>query len=209
MDFPEGIILGLGTGTICLAYCGPVLIPYLFGENRNIPTNFYYVFLFLTGRLAAYIAVGFIAGTAGTLFLQPSGLKILFIGISYIVLSVLLIIYGFYQFKEVCLGKTQTKFALKYAKNRPFLVPIIGGILTGVNICPPFILAITKAAAAHNIGDSILFFLLFFLGTSVYFIPLPFIGIFKRQQVLRIIGKFASILAGLLYLYKGVLMIIY
>jgi sulfite exporter TauE/SafE len=208
MYFPEGILLGLGTGSICLAYCGPVLIPYLLGENRNINTNFFYVFLFLSGRLAAYIVIGILAGIAGKLFLQPSHPEMVVIGISYIILSVLLIVYGFYQFKEICLGKTQTKIALKYGKKLPYLVPIIGGILTGLNICPPFIMAITKAATTGNVTDSILFFIMFFIGTSLYFIPLPFIGFFKQHKVLRVIGKFAAIIAGLIYLYKGILMIL-
>jgi sulfite exporter TauE/SafE len=206
MNFSEGILLGLGTGTICLAYCGPVIFPYLLGENKNISRNFFYVFLFLSGRLFGYLVIGLIAGIAGQMFLQPSNLTVLLTGISYIVLSVLLIIYGFYQFNEVCLGKTRTKIASKYGKKMPYLVPIIGGTMTGLNICPPFVLAVTKAATTHNIADSILFFIMFFIGTSLFFIPLPFLGFFKRQQVLRIVGKFASVLAGLLYLYKGVIM---
>jgi sulfite exporter TauE/SafE len=208
MNFPEGILLGLSTGAICLAYCGPVIIPYLLGENKNIQTNFVYVSLFLSGRLLAYLVIGLIAGIAGTLFLQPSGFTIKLIGVSYVFLSILLIVYGFHRFKEVCLGKTQIKVTSGYFKNRPYVAPLIGGILTGLNICPPLILAVTKAASTHDIAGSILFFMMFFIGTSLYFIPLPFIGIFKRQHVLRIIGKFAAILAGLIYLYKGLFMII-
>ena len=208
MDLSEGILLGLGTGSVCLAYCGPVVIPFLLGENKNIGTNFIYISLFLTGRLAAYIVIGIIAGIAGVLFFQPSGLKDVIIGISYILLSILLVVYGFYRIKGVCLGEVQTKVSEKYGGKTPYLVPVIGGIFTGLNICPPFILAIAQAVATHHVFNSVLFFIMFFIGTSLYFIPLPFIGIFNKQNVLRIIGKFASILAGLLYLYKGITLIL-
>jgi sulfite exporter TauE/SafE len=206
MNFYEGILLGLGAGSICLAYCGPVLIPYLLGESKSINRNFFYVFLFLSGRLAAYILIGFIVGIAGKILLQPSSITLLLTGISYIILSLLLIYYGFYQFKEVCLGMTNTKIASKYFKKMPYMVLLAGGAMTGINICPPFFLAITRAAATKNIFDSIFFFMMFFIGTSLFFVPLPFLGFFKRRKVLRVIGKFAAILAGLIYLYKGVLM---
>jgi len=209
MNYSEGIILGLSTGAVCLAYCGPVLIPYLLGENKNVKTNLVYVSLFLSGRLLAYLAIGLIVGIVGTLFLQPSGFNVILVGVSYIILSVVLIAYGFYRFNEVCLGKTNTKIAFRYFKQMPFIIPIVGGILTGLNICPPFLLAITKAASTHQITGSIVFFVMFFIGTSLYFLPLPFIGFFKKQKIFRIVGKFAAILAGLIYLYKGLLMVIH
>jgi hypothetical protein len=37
---------------------------------------------------------------------------------------------------------------------------------------------------------------------------MPFLGFFRRKQVLQVIGKFAAILAGLLYLYKGIFSLI-
>ncbi len=207
MNLYEGILLGLGTGPVCLAYCGPVLLPYLLGENQNISKNFFYVTLFLTGRLSAYIAIGLIAGFAGKMFLQPNNLTLLLTGISYVVLSVLLIYYGFYRFNQVCLGKTGIKIAHGDGRKMTYIVPLTGGALTGINLCPPFILAITEVAAAHNVTVSILFFIMFFIGTSLFFVPLPFLGFFKRQHVLRVVGKFAAILAGVTYLYKGVLMV--
>jgi len=208
MNYSEGILLGLSTGAICLAYCGPVLIPYLMGENKSINTNFVYVSLFLSGRLIAYMFIGLIAGIAGNLFLQNSGFNTVLIGLSYIILSVLLIFYGFYQFREVCLGKKQTSISLKYFRRMPYLIPVTGGILTGLNICPPLMLAITKAASTRQIADSIVFFAMFFIGTSLFFVPLPFIGLFKKQAFLRVIGKFAAIIAGLIYFYKGVILLI-
>jgi sulfite exporter TauE/SafE len=208
MDYSAGFVLGLSTGVVCLAYCGPVLIPYLMGEGNTVYGNVGSVTLFLSGRLAAYMVIAILSGIIGSKFLQPSAYKIVFLGILYILLSVLLIVYGFHRFKEICLGRSRLPAKKNYVLRWPFMLPLSGGFATGLNICPPFLLAITGAMETGKITGSLMFFFMFFLGTSVYFIPLPFIGFFRRQQVLRIIGKFAAILAGIMYLYKGIIMLI-
>jgi len=118
-----------------------------------------------------------------------------------------MIAYGFYRFREICLGQKQQKIQQRFSR-WPFVIPLAGGFFTGLNLCPPFLLAITGAVETHRLFGSLLFFFMFFLGTSLYFIPMPFLGFFKRKQVLQVIGKFAAILAGLLYLYKGVFSLI-
>lgn len=209
MHFPEGFLLGLSTGAVCMAYCGPVLIPYLMGEGNAIGRNAFNVALFLAGRLIAYVIIGIIAGILGQAFFRPSPVKTIIMGAIYIGLGTLLITYGFYRFSEICLGKAQNKFDRIYGRRWPYLVPLAGGVITGLNICPPFLLAITKAIDTGHVAASVWFFILFFLGTSLYFIPFPFIGFFRRQDILRIIGKFAAILAGLFYFYRGLIMLIH
>jgi sulfite exporter TauE/SafE len=208
MDLSAGLILGLSTGVVCLAYCGPVLIPFLMGEGNTIYGNTGTVILFLAGRLIAYILIGILAGTVGITLLQPSGSKIVFIGILYIILSSLLIVYGFHRFRKVCLGRSHLPVKESSGLRWRFMLPLSGGFATGLNLCPPFLLAITGAMDTGDISGSILFFCMFFLGTAIYLIPLPFIGFFRRQQVLKIIGKFAAILAGIFYLYKGLTMLL-
>jgi sulfite exporter TauE/SafE len=208
MNNSAGFILGLSTGAVCLSYCGPVIVPFLMGEGNTVYRNAGSVSLFLAGRLFAYILVGFLAGVMGSTMLQPTATKTVFMGIIYIALSVLMIVYGFHRFREVCLGRSTNPATKSYARRWPFLIPLAGGFATGLNLCPPFLLAITGAMESGELTGSILFFFMFFLGTSVYFVPLPFIGFFRRQQVLRIIGKFAAILAGFIYLYKGLTMIV-
>ncbi len=45
----DGFILGLSNGAACMAYCAPVLIPYLMGEGRGIVRNAWLTFQFLLG----------------------------------------------------------------------------------------------------------------------------------------------------------------
>jgi hypothetical protein len=63
--FPEGFILGLSTGAVCVAYCGPVLLPFILGEGTTVIQNAKSVGLFLGGRLLAYILVGFFFRASG------------------------------------------------------------------------------------------------------------------------------------------------
>jgi sulfite exporter TauE/SafE len=204
----EGFILGLSTGVVCVAYCGPVLIPYLMSESGGLKRSYLMVGIFLAGRLIAYLITALLAGLIGQSVVQQSETRTILMGIAYILLSVLLIAYGFHRFREICLGRTINKRATEVTKETRLLVPFTGGFLTGINICPPFLLAITGAIDSGSITGSIFFFLAFFAGTSLFFIPMPFAGMFKRQHVLRIIGKFAALLAGILYFYKGLLLLI-
>jgi sulfite exporter TauE/SafE len=205
--FPEGFILGLSTGAVCLAYCGPVLLPFIMGEGTTVKQNTKSVGLFLGGRLVAYILIGFFSGLLGVTLVQHSLRSNLVFGIIYTFLALSMIAYGFYRFREICLGQKQQKLQQKFGR-WPLVVPLAGGFFTGLNLCPPFLLAITGAVETHRVSASLLFFIMFFLGTSIYFIPMPFLGFFKRKQILQVIGKFAAILAGLLYLYKGVISMI-
>ncbi len=208
MDYSSGFLLGLGTGAVCLAYCGPVIVPFIMGEGKTISGNMVSLALFLTGRLLAYLLIGLLVGLLGNTLLQNFAGKTVFLGVLYIILALLLIVYGFFRVREVCLGHRAVDLNKHFGNRFPLIVPVFGGLVTGVNLCPPLLLAITNAMETGKLGSSLIFFFMFFLGTTLYFIPVPFIGFFRRHQVLRIIGKFAAILAGLLYLYKGVAMLL-
>lgn len=205
----EGFLLGLSTGVVCVAYCGPVLLPYLMAESGGLKKSILFVAIFLAGRLTAYIITAVVAGLVGQTFMNESESITILMGIAYMVLAAMLMAYGFYNFREICLGNVapRSKPGSSKTRNR-IIVPFMGGFLTGINICPPFLLAIAGAIDYGSITGSIKYFLAFFAGTSLFFIPMPFAGIFRKQQVVRIIGKFAALLAGILYFYKGLIILI-
>jgi hypothetical protein len=49
--------------------------------------------------------------------------------------------------------------------------------------------------------EGVLFFLVFFLATSVYLLPLFFAGLVSRFSAVRFAGRVAAVLAGLYFLY--------
>jgi len=204
----EGFVLGVGTGAVCLGTCGPVLIPFLMGEARTVWQNVGVTAAFLSGRLIAYLLVGLISGIAGMTLLNPLRQKPCFMGSLLLLLAMTMLLYGFLQFKQICLGhKPGLWHNWSRAKGIGFL-PFLGGMLTGLNLCPPFLLAIAAAVETGKWTGGIVFFFFFFLGTLVFFVPLPFLGYFRKIQTVRVIGKFASLVAGFYYLYNGSILII-
>ncbi len=90
----------------------------------------------------------------------------------------------------------------------PALLPVGMGFFAGLKICPPLLLAFADAASTRTLAGGLLLFLMFFLGTSIYFIPLSFLGAFTRASALQIVGKFAAVIVALYYLYAGSLLLI-
>ena len=188
----NGLLLGLSTGIFCLSYCVPIYIPLLLAEKRD-KTQIWRVFLkFTLGRLIAYIIFGAVVGYLGTrlsgAFFQKT------ISAAMIILALTLIAYS--------LGLTipQSKFCHYFKKIR---VPFLLGFLTGINICPPFLLALTYGFKSGGVIDGILFFTAFFVGTTIYTAPFTFAGHLSQNKILRQIGTLSAFLVGIIFLILG------
>jgi sulfite exporter TauE/SafE len=108
-------------------------------------------------------------------------------------IGILMIVYS--------LGVIDKKFcaALPFAKIKwAFLV----GFLTGVNICPPFLASLTYVFNLKDVFASLLFFLMFFLGTSVYIIPAAFLGIFTKAKFLQKLAQLSGVIVGLYFVLQ-------
>jgi len=201
----QGFLLGLASGTTCLAYCAPVLVPFLLGEGQQVRQNWAALGKFLGGRLGGYLLFGLIAWAVNRLILEDSGVRTPVLGVAYVTLAVLLIVYGVVRTPTACAGELSG--ARAWLTRWPALLPIGLGFLTGLNVCPPFLMAFAGAAGMGTLWQSLLFFGTFFLGTSLYFLPLPFLGAFRRFQSLRIVGKFAAVIVAVYYLAAGVILL--
>jgi len=82
--------------------------------------------------------------------------------------------------------------------------PILFGLLTGVNVCPPFLLAISSALGAGTLLLGVVLFGGFFLGTSVYLMALLPLGYLGRWPNLRLVSLMTALLAGVFFLVLGV-----
>jgi sulfite exporter TauE/SafE len=193
----EPLLLGLSSGTVCLAYCAPVLVPYLLGEGENIRRDVLVLAEFLLGRLAGYVLFALAAWLIGFSLLPSGAWRGLVFGLAYLVLSVLLIVYGFVAPKSWCAARVLPGF-----RGWPVL-PLALGFLTGINVCPPFLIALTRAADAKSALDSVRFFIIFFVGTAVYFVPMPLLGALKSVRILRTVGRMAAGIIGVYYFYLG------
>jgi sulfite exporter TauE/SafE len=204
----DGFILGLSNGAACLATCAPVLLPYLLSKGKDIVPNYLITGQFLFGRLLGYLLFAFLAWMVNTTVLQEADLRNLIVGSAYVFFAGLLIIYGFFKKETGCQSSCNKKMYQQLSIFGPTLLPVAAGFATGLNFCPPFLLAFTGAAAQTSLIMSLLYFFSFFLGTSALFILFPFVGVFNRFAVLQIIGKMAAGIMGLYYLYSGSIMLI-
>jgi len=177
------------------------------GEGQSIRQNGLLLARFLSGRLLGYLLTGLLAGIFGFLIAAQTPYRGLIFGGAYMILAILLIIYGFADIRTICAAERSNDFIKKVAAPFPSLLPLLFGLFTGLALCPPFLLAIVNAAESASIWGSILFFMMFFLGTTIYFIPLPFIGAFRRLRVLQTVGKFAAGIIGFYYFYLGLIML--
>ena len=181
----EGLFLGLLTGQGCLIGCAPYLIPYLMEEGKVKP-----VFYFLGGRFLSYLCLAIVAFLCQEIL---SSQRNLFLACSYIGLSLLLI----FRFKTKKWNFCANRF-IRCSK------PLLLGLFTALSFCPTLLLAFTSAAKKNSVLEAIIFFILFFMGSSLYFLPLTLIAKLKKFPFIQHIGKMSSYVVGVIYLLIGI-----
>jgi sulfite exporter TauE/SafE len=202
----RGFLLGLASGTSCLAFCAPVLIPLFLEEGRSIRGNLLSLLQFLGGRLGGYLLLGVLAWATGTLLVEATGAQGLIVGAAYVFLAALLLLAVLR--KKQPAGSCQAGGARIWLRRWPAFVPLGMGFLAGLKICPPLLLAFTDATGAATLVGSLLVFLSFFVGTSIYFLPMVLVGALRRFAELKIVAKFAAVIVSLYYLFLGGMLIV-
>jgi sulfite exporter TauE/SafE len=201
-DVWEGFFLGVANGATCLAYCAPVLTPMMLGAGQATRRNWLLLAQFLSGRLVGYLLFGLLAWASGQLILTNPFWRGTAFGFVYVVLAALLLYFGLAHQTAACAG---TLIGVRQRlRHWPMLLPLGLGFFTGLNLCPPFLLAFANAAYLISVFASLLFFFAFFLGTSIYLLPFPFLGAFQHHSALSTIGKMAAVLMALYYLCLGI-----
>lgn len=189
----RGMLLGLSTGVFCLVTCAPVYVPFVLSEDRKLRRNILSIGQIAIGRLIAYLFFGLILGILGKQIDGPWLNKA--IGTAMILLSVLMLAF-------VAVKKWPhfgwCKLSKKYVN-----YPAFFGLLTGINVCPPFLLAMSAALSYTSITGSILLFGGFFVGTSFYLILLVPLGLAAKVESIRQIGLITTVMSGVMFLALG------
>lgn len=183
-------------------------MPYLLGEGISLKRSVIDIIIFLGSRFAVYILLGLLASLVGQAFFRTEIYREFITGSAYIILSITLIVYAFLRIKPLCLLKNLHEIPSNKEDRRTFAVPLIGGLVTGLSLCPALLLAFTGAASEGSIVQSITYFILFFIGTTLYFLPLILLGLIHGKGVIHIIGKFAAGIAGIFFFAKGLIMLL-
>lgn len=189
----QPFLLGISVGIFCFTYCVPFIAPYLVAEHRRIKRNFIEILKFISGRFGGYVLFGAVFGYLGER-IDNSTVNLILI-ISLMALSLLLIIYalGFLKQKSWCSGK--------FFKEKS---PLLMGFFMGINICPPFLMSLAYVFTLHSVVKGIVYFIMFFLGTSLYFLPLVFLGLLGKMKEFRLIARLAALIVGITFLIYGI-----
>jgi len=187
----EGFAIGVAVGAGCLGHCLPIVLTYLLGRKEgSAKSATKETVLFLTGRLLAYIGFAAILSLVGKSLSQELYHQL--VPVAYILLSVLLLLSL----------KTSTHRACPAVTAR-WSSSLTLGLLTGINICTPFVIATTVALGFADPLKTIIYFFGFYLGTSVYFIPLPVFGYLYRYPIFGRMIKVGAVIIALLFLFGG------
>jgi sulfite exporter TauE/SafE len=203
--FGEALVLGLASGPACVASCGPVVVPSLLAERSGLRVNLRYLSLFLATRLLGYLLFAAVAWEVGTLvFLEGPARSFVFAGI-HILLAGVLFRYAY------AVGRLRAHAAaapqlvtIGAPRNHPIPGAAVLGFLTGVSLCPPFVAAGVRAAESRSLMAAVIFFALFFVGTTVWFIPFAGMGWIKRNEAVTTVARMSIVLIALYYLFAGV-----
>ena len=200
------LFLGLTSGGACLATCGPLAAAFLAGERITLKQSTALLTTFLSGRLLGYGGWAVLSWLLGQAAFQNPGSLIAFATTDF-VLGAWLIYYGISRPSGhslgFCPGSILRNWDSPTGSSQVFFRSGIWGFLSGLQICPPFVAAVTEAARAGSLGGSLLFFLLFYLGTGIWFTPFPFIGTLGRFRQVAQVARFCALPLGAYYLYSG------
>jgi sulfite exporter TauE/SafE len=196
----QPFLLGISVGIFCFTYCVPFIAPYLVSEERKLSKNFKVILEFIFGRLGGYLIFGAIFGYLGEKISNQTVNLILII--SLIILSFFLIIYalGFLKPKGIFCSAKYIKFREKS--------PILMGFLMGINICPPFLMSLAYVFTLHSALKGMIYFLMFFIGTTLYFLPVTFLGYLGKMKEFRLVARIAGLIVGFAFLVYGIYYII-
>lgn len=193
----------------CLAFCSPVILPYVAATRRGWREGLGAVIIFLLARLGAYVLLGLLAGLLGGVFVE--GLRrfeylVFLFGGLFISLLGLLIIFGNEQGHRSCqvLKRQMVDDSLRGS--------LLLGLTVGVLPCLPLLGVLSYIALkAQNFWQGAFYGLSFGMGKSIsLLIPLAILASSLPESWIKNtkIYDFFRLLCGLILFLIGVNLIV-
>ena len=189
-----------------MAFCAPVLVPHIVADHRGIRGGLLTSILFSLGRLTAYLVFALVLGMVGEALSVriQSWLSPMVMGI-----GVLLLAYGFSMSYGHILWPNLTSRICSHfgSHNSTFTF----GVLMGLTPCVPLSMAMAYSVTLQNIFLSAVFFIFFWLGSSIYIVGLggvtgalgDFAGARITIERVRRVSGIALGSVGLIFLLEG------
>jgi sulfite exporter TauE/SafE len=201
----EALVLGLATGPVCLASCGPVVLPWMLAQPEGVRAHGRQLSVFLAARLAGYLVFATAVWYAGATIPRTwSGRSWIFGGIE-LLLAVALVVYAVGWPRRRCAaaerGSELVQIGERPRERRKGALAL--GFLTGINLCPPFLIAGVRAAQQASLLAALVFFVFFFVGTAVWFLPFLSLGLVRRAPAVVTVARMIAVLLACWYLFSG------
>ena len=204
--FAEPLFLGFSSGLVCLASCGPVLLPWLAAAGSGWRGTTSLLALFLSGRLLGYLGFATVAWALGLALPSPAGGGGFVFAAVHLALAAALLLYAFPprpRRDTSCPDREAISRRRGLALRFGALGPAALGLLTGLNVCPPFVAAGVRAAEARSLPAALGFFLLFFAGTALWFLPFLGVAAVRRFPHIGLVARLTTAIVAVYYAYLG------
>ena len=188
-----GFSSGLSVGVYCIGICLPIFVPLILADKQNVRSSLRIVLEFSVGRLLGYLLHGILIGYLGVAIESNFMYKLVSLATLFMGLTMVVYALGFLKW-----GHSACKLFFGRVK-----VPILLGFLTGVNVCPPFLASLTYVFSLKSVLKAAIYFATFFLGTSVYIVPLGALGFLSYESTLQKVARVSGVFVGIYFIYVG------
>ncbi len=215
----EPAVLGLSSGLLCLSSCGPVLVPWIASEPRPLATTARLLGWFLGGRLIGYLGFAVVVWAVGVAMPLEARPRTYMFAAAHLGLAAGLLVWVVRKPKRCAAGPPSPGLspparaaldpAHRATKRRLPIAPAparsaLGlGLMTGLNLCAPFVAASLRAMQTGSLVRSLAFFSLFFLGTAVWFVPSIGMAWLSRLQGAAFVARLSAGAIAAYYCWLG------
>ncbi len=203
------MLLGLASGPACIASCGPLLVPSLLAARPGVRGNSRYLSSFLGARFAGYLLFAAVAWGFGTLVSIQTAPRLLVFGVIHLLLAFVLLWHAHTTGQACSHSCMDSELVALNVETKEIGVsgPAALGFLTGLSLCPPFLAAGVRAAELGSMFAAFLFFAVFFVGTSVWFVPFLGLACVRRNNALVTVARMSMVLIAIYYAFLGLAML--
>lgn len=206
----SALIFGLISSLHCIGMCGPIAL-MLPVDRTNSAKRVLQIMTYQLGRISAYASLGLLFGIVGRGFFMAGWQQQLSIvvGVLMILIAVVpeqkLAVYNFSKPIYKILSKVKQQLGQQF-KNKSFKSLYLIGLFNGYLPCGMVYAALFGAIAMHAIGWSVLYMVLFGLGTIPLMVVVIHVSQFSqlkfKSQIQRII-PIIIVCIGVLFILRG------
>ncbi|MCK5846450.1 MAG: sulfite exporter TauE/SafE family protein [Bacteroidales bacterium] len=203
------LVLGLLTGFHCIGMCGPIAIALPLNQ-KSWATRVISALWYNMGRTLTYATMGLVFGILGSGFSLAGFQRWISIAMGVFMIATV----AFPQVNNALYkGTGNSKFMKgirkklsKHFTQASYKSLFIMGMLTGMLPCGMVYMALAGAIAVGNLGGSIMFMVLFGLGTIPMMFLMSMLGNFASLKLKHFINKaipYVVVIVGLLFILRG------